>query len=87
MDVWQGTIIIEDCSIEATVYHEQPAGSVLKEWYGYGMSTRGLMPGSYETSIGTILITSSDPVARSVNFHGTGVPKGPFAEAMGVNRQ
>ena len=93
MDTWRGTVSVGEYSMTATVHYQGP-GPGIGEWGVWsGLGTAGdAWPlerlvadkgARLETNIGTIIITriSTD---GSVEFQGSGVPKGPLACAMGI---
>lgn len=90
MKTWSGVITTGDYLIEVTVYNERRGKGPLVKWYGTGESKAHLEPGTYETNIGKILINQITPVVDSgqvsfsIGFRGSGLPKGPFAEYLGL---
>jgi hypothetical protein len=88
MGKWKGVMKTEFLEIPVTVtFNTAPVG--LGEWFGSGMTDKywPMNQPQFETNIGTVLIMNEAIRSESrhyIEFRGSGKPKGPLAEAMGI---
>ena len=78
----------EFLEIPVTVTYNALSGGV-GEWYGSGVTDRywPMNQQQFETNIGTVLIVKEAIRSESrhyIEFRGSGKPKGPLAEAIGI---
>jgi hypothetical protein len=78
----------EFLEIPVTVTYNALSGGV-GEWYGSGVTDRywPMNQPQVETNIGTVLIVKEAIRSESrhyIEFRGSGKPKGPLAEAIGI---
>lgn len=85
---WKGVMRTEFLEIPVTVTYNALSGGV-GEWYGSGVTDRywPMNQPQFETNIGTVLIVKEAIRSESrhyIEFRGSGKPKGPLAEAIGI---
>jgi len=89
MGTWKGIMISGFLEIPVTVtYHSPSVG--LHDWSGSGITDKywPMNQPQFETNIGTVLIVNQAIRSGSrhyIDFKGSGKPKGPLSEAMGIN--
>lgn len=89
MGKWKGIMISGFLEIPVTVTYNPPSVG-LREWSGSGVTDKywPVNQHQFETNIGTVLIVNQAirPGGRHyIDFKGSGKPKGPLSEAMGIN--
>jgi hypothetical protein len=89
MGKWKGIMISGFLEIPVTVTYNSPSVG-LCAWSGSGVTDKywPMNQPQFETNIGTVLIVNQ--AIRSggrhyIDFKGSGKPKGPLSEAMGIN--
>jgi hypothetical protein len=89
MGKWKGIMISGFLEIPVTVTYNSPSVG-LRDWSGSGVTDKywPMNQPQFETNIGTVLIVNQ--AIRSggrhyIDFKGSGKPKGPLSEAMGIN--
>ena len=88
MGEWRGIIQAGDLELAVIVIYWLPDDG-MGEWYGSAVTEKPLpidQP-QFETNIGTVVIvnqTIRSDGTHSITFRGSGNPKGPLAEAMGM---
>lgn len=88
MHTWNGIIKYNQYSLEATIYSDNPRSTGLKKWFGSGFSDTEWPDDAdqFETNVGTIILTrrSIGPGGNTFSFTGSGIPKGPLADYLGI---
>ena len=89
MRTWKGIMISGFLEIPVTVTFKAPAVG-LCDWSGSGVTDKywPMNQPQFETNIGTVLIVNDAIRSGSrhyIDFKGSGNPKGPLSEAMGIN--
>jgi hypothetical protein len=89
MGQWKGIMISGFLEIPVTVTYNSPSVG-FGDWSGSGVTEKywPVDEPKFETNIGTVLIVNQ--VIRAgckhhIDFKGSGKPKGPLAENMGIN--
>jgi hypothetical protein len=89
MGIWKGIMISGFLEIPVTItYNSASAG--LHDWSGSGVTEKywPMNQPQFETNIGTVLIVNQamrSGCRHFIDFKGSGKPKGPLAENMGIN--
>jgi hypothetical protein len=88
MGKWKGVMKTEFMEMPVTVTFIAPSVG-LGEWYGSGITDKywPMNQPQIETNIGTVLMVKEAIRSESrhyIEFKGSGKPKGPLAEAMGI---
>jgi hypothetical protein len=89
MGKWKGIMISGFLEIPVTVTYNSPSVG-LRDWFGSGVTDKywPMNQLQFETNIGTVLIVNQairSGCRHFIDFKGSGKPKGPLAENMGIN--